>query len=135
MISLISSEKIELKKLAKICLGNELFQRGLSLEPRYIDILENKNNNTIKIVILKENNIPVGACYYNKLEKLVPVTLQVFVNKQYRRKGYGYLLVKEMVNIIEDKDSIKIVANEHLCDKLVKNNILEEDAIIFRTAN
>lgn len=135
MISLISSEKIELKKLAKICLGNELFQRGLSLEPRYIDILENKNNNTIKIVILKENNIPVGACYYNKLEKLVPVTLQVFVNKQYRKKGYGYLLIKEMVSIIEDKDSIKIVANEYLCDKLVKNNILEEDAIIFRTAN
>lgn len=135
MISLISSEKIELKKLAKICLGNELFQRGLSLEPRYRDILENKNNNTIKIVILKENNIPVGACYYNKLEKLVPVTLQVFVNKQYRRKGYGYLLIKEMVSIIEEKDSIKIVANEYLCDKLVKNNILEEDAIIFRTAN
>lgn len=135
MISLISSEKIELKKLAKICLGNELFQRGLSLEPRYRDILENKNNNTIKIVIIKENNIPVGACYYNKLEKLVPVTLQVFVNKQYRKKGYGYLLIKEMVSIIEDKDSIKIVANEYLCDKLVKNNILEEDAIIFRTAN
>lgn len=135
MINLISSEKMGLKELAKICLAHHLFQKGLSLEPRYINILENKNNDTVKIVILEENNIPVGACYYDKLEKLVPVTLQVFVNKEHRKKGYGSLVVKEMVNLIENKDSIKIVANYNFCSKLVKDNILDEEAILFTINN
>lgn len=135
MINLISSEKIELKELAKMCLEHHLFQKGLSLEPRYINILENKNNDTVKIVILEENNIPVGACYYDKLEKIIPVTLQVFVKKEHRKKEYGYQVVKEMVNMIEDKDSIRIVANHNFCSKLVKDNILDEEAVLFTTSN
>lgn len=135
MINLISSEKIELKELAKMCLEHHLFQKGLSLEPRYINILENKNNDTVKIVILEENNIPVCACYYDKLEKLLPVTLQVFVKKEHRKKGYGYQVVKEMVNMIEDKDSIRIVANHNFCSKLVKDNILDEEAVLFTISN
>ena len=135
MIELLSNKSLDINQLAKICLENELFQKGLSLEPRYRNILENKNNNTVKIVILKENNIPVGVCYYDKLEKLIPVTLQVFVKKEHRKKGYGSLVVKEMVNLIENKDSIKIVANYNFCSKLVKNNILDEEAILFTINN
>ncbi|EPP7233577.1 GNAT family N-acetyltransferase [Shigella flexneri] len=135
MIELLSNKSLDINQLAKICLENKLFQKGLSLEPRYRNILENKNNNTVKIVILKENNIPVGVCYYDKLEKLIPVTLQVFVNKDYRKKGYGYQVVKEMVNMIEDKDSIRIVANHNFCSKLIKDNILNEDAVLFTISN
>lgn len=135
MIELLSNKSLDINQLAKICLENELFQKGLSLEPRYRNILENKNNNTVKIVILKENNIPVGVCYYDKLEKLIPVTLQVFVKKEHRKKGYGSLVVKEMVNLIENKDSIKIVANYNFCSKLVKDNILDEEAILFTINN
>lgn len=135
MIELLSSKNHDLNQLSQICLENELFQKGLSLEPRYRNILENKNNNTVKIVILKENDIPVGVCYYDKLEKLVPVTLQVFVKKEYRKKGYGYHVVKEMVSIIDDKNSIKIVANYIFCNKLIKDNILHEDSVLFMINN
>lgn len=135
MIKILSSKNHDLKQLSQVCLENELFQRGLSLEPRYKNILNNTNNNTVKIVILKENGIPVGVCYYDKLEKLIPVTLQVFVNKDYRKKGYGYQVVKEMVNMIEDKDSIRIVANHNFCSKLIKDNILNEDAVLFTISN
>lgn len=135
MIKILSSKNQDLKKLSQICLENELFQRGLSLETRYKNILNSMNNDTIEIVILKDNDIPVGVCYYDKLEKLIPVTLQVFVKKEYRKKGYGYQVVKEMVNMIEDKDSIRIVANHNFCSKLIKDNILNEDAILFMINN
>lgn len=135
MIKILSSKNQDLKKLSQICLENELFKRGLSLETRYKNILNSMNNDTIEIVILKDNDIPVGVCYYDKLEKLIPVTLQVFVKKEHRKKGYGSLVVKEMVNLIENKDSIKIVANYNFCSKLVKNNILDEEAILFTINN
>lgn len=135
MIKILSSKNHDLKQLSQVCLENELFQRGLSLEPRYKNILNNTNNNTVKIVILKENGIPVGVCYYDKLEKGIPVTLQVFVKKDHRKKGYGYQVVKEMVSIIEDKDSIKIVANHNFCSKLIKDNILSEEAVLFMINN
>lgn len=135
MIELLSNKSFNINQLAKICLENEMFQKGLSLEPRYKNILNGMNNDTIKIVILKENDIPVGVCYYDKLEKDVPVTLQVFVKKEHRKKGYGYQVVKEMVNMIEDKDSIRIVANHNFCSKLIKDNILNEDAVLFTISN
>lgn len=135
MIKILSSKNQDIKKLSQICLENELFQRGLSLETRYKNILNSMNNDTIEIVILKENDIPVGVCYYDKLEKLIPVTLQVFVKKEHRKKGYGYQVVKEMVSIIDDKDSIKIVANYIFCDKLIKDNILHKDSVLFMINN
>jgi len=58
---------------------------------------------TFKIKVIAEDNNPFGVAVFDPTDSF---TVQIYIKKAYRQKGYGTQLLQELLSCIENKEDI-----------------------------
>jgi GNAT superfamily N-acetyltransferase len=93
-----------LKEGAALCLKYHLYVRGWMLSKFMKDILENRVSKLLTLHIMFRDTTPIGIIFVRKFRsqfrnrKTDPVCcdVSIFIKPDYRRKGYGRILINEV---------------------------------------
>lgn len=114
------SEGEEFFAFAQKVLNNHLFVRTFSLKRNLIKMLRGYKDNSpiIKektiskvkdsfIGLLKHNNKYIGVCCFFEY---YPVTIQTFINPNFRGNNYAYKVISEVLRLVEKIDPSKTIS-------------------------
>lgn len=87
------------------------------------DYLENEFNNNpyAKVLLLKEDNKVIGYIYYSDIYERVEIN-QFEINKNYRNKGNGNLLLQAMINKVHKDITLEVRKDNTYAIKVYEKN-------------
>ena len=87
------------------------------------DYLENEFNNNpyAKVLLLKEDNKVIGYIYYSDIYERVEIN-QFEIDKNYRNKGNGNLLLQAMINKVHKDITLEVREDNTYAIKVYEKN-------------
>ncbi len=87
------------------------------------DYLENEFNNNpyAKVLLLKEDNKVIGYIYYSEIYERVEIN-QFEIDKDYRNKGNGNLLLQTMINKVHKDITLEVKEDNTYAIKVYEKN-------------
>ena len=87
------------------------------------DYLENELNNNpyAKVLLLKEDNKVIGYIYYSDIYERVEIN-QFEIDKNYRNKGNGNLLLQAMINKVHKDITLEVREDNTYAIKVYEKN-------------
>ena len=87
------------------------------------EYLENelKNNPYAKVLLLKEDNKVIGYIYYSDIYERVEIN-QFEIDKNYRNKGNGNLLLQAMINKVHKDITLEVREDNTYAIKVYEKN-------------
>ena len=85
--------------------------------------------------MLIDNGLNIGEARYEKdYDNIGSAIFHFEINEEYRRKGYGTLLLKNMINIIQE-NKVRIIIGDKLNDEGIKCFLSKNGFVNIKPSN
>lgn len=134
MITYITKNEMEIKKIANLALRKELYVSWEWCLYGLLSAVEAccKEDRNTHIIVLKKGKKEIGLIFYSQSKyKIDGIDTQIFVKEKYRRKGYGKLLVEKLKTVLPEKQFKKIRVSSGLKESMYFWNKMRREDVIF----